>query len=84
MPTVDPAALKEGLTVFGVDGEEVGTIKALGAGAFLVDRPLARDVYVPLEFVEAVLQDTQRLILGEFVRLTIPASQVDDMGWRHP
>jgi len=64
--------LSIGMEVFGVDGERVGEIKEIRDADFLVDRPMARDVYVPFDAISA---------LGTGVRLTVTANEVGDRGW---
>ena len=53
--SVDPQYILVGMNVVGSDGEQVGTVKEVGATEILVDRPLARDVYVPLEAIQAIM-----------------------------
>ncbi len=65
-----------GMKVVGVNGDEVGEIKEIRQGDFLVDRPFARDVYVPLTAIHDVSADR--------VTLVVPADAIDNMDWENP
>jgi hypothetical protein len=65
-----------GMEVVGSDGKLVGRVKEAGTNTFLVDRPLARDVYVPYEACRSVEPGR--------VWLQYPATDVDQMGWGKP
>jgi hypothetical protein len=82
--SVDPRYILVGMDVVGRDGEGVGTVKEVRTSDILVDRPLARDVYVPLEAVQAIVDATASDSVDPRVVLTIRADSVDDMGWPHP
>ena len=82
--SVDPRFIQVGMGVVGTDGEVVGTVKEVRATDFLVDRPLARDVYVPIEFVQAIIDATASDPVDPHVVLTIRAASVDDTDWPHP
>ena len=69
-------SLREGMQVVGVDGQPVGRVKEVGRDEFVIDRPMARDVYAPMLYVQNTL--------NEQVVLSIPAGQVDHMHWRNP
>jgi hypothetical protein len=73
---VENAAVWVGIEVVGADGRCVGWVKATYDLAVLVDRPGARDVYVPWFGIDAVRDN--RLVLP------IPAGRVDDMDWPSP
>lgn len=66
--------LKERMTILGTDDANVGHIKEVRKNDFLVDRPMQRDLYIPMDAVQEVN--------GDQVKLNIPASKVDDMGWK--
>ena len=68
--------LIEDMEVVGADDQPVGRVKEVRDGDFLVDRPSARDVYVPLDAVTDVASNR--------VRLNVQAHEVDDMGWPKP
>ncbi len=67
--------LKRGMCVEGLHGNKIGEIKEIREGDFLVNRPVARDVYVPFSAVRQVAHDR--------VTLNVPADAVDNMDWRH-
>jgi hypothetical protein len=81
---VNPRHIQVGMGVVGSDGEEVGTVKEVRTTEILVDRPLARDVYVPLEAIQAIVDATPSDSVDPHVVLTIRADSVDDTGWPHP
>jgi uncharacterized protein (TIGR02271 family) len=68
--------LAQDMEVVGSDGESVGRVKEVREGDFLVDRPSARDVYVPMDAVTEVANDR--------VTLNVQGHEVDDMGWPRP
>jgi ferritin-like metal-binding protein YciE len=68
--------LQQGMEVVGQDTGNVGTVKEMRDGDFLIDRPMKRDVYVPYNAIQNI--DGGRAILN------IPAGQVDSMGWDKP
>jgi hypothetical protein len=70
------AQLRDGMHVVGLDGEQVGRVKEVRGEEFLIDRPMGRGVFVPTRFVQSTVNDQ--------VVLTVPAHQVDGMGWRSP
>ena len=75
-----------GMQVTSMDGESIGKVKEVGEGEFLVDRPLARDLWVPFSAVLAT-QDYTRNYRGPVqptaVVLEVSAAHVDRQGWRH-
>ena len=75
------------MPVVGKDGEPVGRVKEVRETDFLVDRPMAPDVYVPYGFVLAVENQAARMRggpeqLGQVI-LTVSAAHVDTQGWPH-
>jgi len=82
--SVDPEQIRPGMEVIGVDGELVGTVKAVRSADVLVDRPLARDVYVPIDAVQAIVGATATEAGLMRVILTVRADRVGDMGWPRP
>ena len=68
--------IRPDLYVFGSDGGSIGTVHEVRASDFLVNRPLARDVYVPFSAIRSVADG--------LVMLNIEAYQVDHMGWPNP
>lgn len=61
------------MAVVGSDRKPVGTVKEVRESDVLVDRTLARDLYIPFEAVQRV--DRKE------VMLSIPADQVSEMKW---
>jgi hypothetical protein len=84
--TFDASQIKVDMPVVGVDGTPVGRVKAVGDEDFLVDRPLARDVYVPFSYVLNATNEWEDVRGGPVqptaVVLTIASSEVDDQHWR--
>jgi len=82
--SVNPKHIQVGMRVRGIDGEDVGWVKEIRATDILVDLPLARDVYVPLEAIQAIVDASASSAYHPHVVLTIPKARVGDMGWPHP
>jgi hypothetical protein len=72
------------MDVVGIDGEAVGTVKEVRTTDILVDRPLARDVYVPIEAIQAIMDATASDAVQQRVILTVRADSVGDMDWPTP
>jgi hypothetical protein len=68
--------VRQGMRVVGSDNEDIGEVKEISGNEMLVDRPMARDVYVPLDAAENVT--------GQHIKLNIPADEVNNQGWRNP
>ena len=62
-----------GLEVTGSDHAAVGRVKEAREGDFHLDRPMARDLYVPYSAVQEVTANR--------VVLNVPADQIGSMGW---
>ena len=67
--------IRVGMEVIGRDGENVGEVKEVRVNDFLVDRSMARDVYIPLNACQ--------MTNGQ-IRLNIRADDVDDQDWEMP
>lgn len=67
--------IRPGMEVIGRDGETVGEVKHVRSNDFLVDRSMARDVYVPLNGCQ--LRNGQ-------IHLSVRADEVDIQGWEMP
>ena len=79
--------LEVGMPVLSVDGESIGTVKQLRDDAFLVNRPLARDLWVPFSYVLSAQErggafDAAPSRPAE-IRLTVSAAHIDSQGWEH-
>jgi len=81
-----PGQINVGMDVTSLDGERVGKVKEVRGEEFLVDRPLARDLWVPIGAVLAT-QDYSGNVRGPVqptsVVLNVSAAHVDAQGWRH-
>ncbi len=55
--------IRTGMHVVSLDGEPVGEVKELRDDAFLVDRPLKTDIFVPFSDVERVVSADQSVVL---------------------
>lgn len=79
VPTTQTAApfgrsqVHVGMDVVGANADPIGTIVEVRDRDFRVDRPQARDVYVPFDVILGVS--------NQHVALQIPADQVDNMDW---
>jgi hypothetical protein len=82
--SIDPRHIRVGMDVVGIDGEQVGIVKAVRSVDFLVDRPLERDVYVPLDAVQAIVDATASDSVDPRLILTIRADSVDSQHWLRP
>jgi acetyl esterase len=61
-----------GMEVFGADGDRAGAVKEIRDSDFLVDRPMARDVYVPFDAIASI---------GPDVRLNVTTHDVGERDW---
>lgn len=52
-----------GMHVIALDGEPVGEVKEIRDNAFLVNRPLKTDIFVPFTDVERVVDADQSVVL---------------------
>ncbi len=64
-----------GMYVRGSAGEEIGQIKAIHSGSFLVDRFDGGPVELPYERIHAIISDR--------IRLDVPAAELDDARTAH-
>ena len=70
------AGVRAGMIVVGSLGGTIGTVAEVRAEDFLVERTLARDVFVPFSAVSAVVED--------LIELDVGADEIDRMRWEHP
>jgi len=82
--SVDPKHIQVGMEVFGLDGELIGTVKSVTEAEIEVNRPWARDLMIPIEAVQAILDASASHSVHPHVVLTIRARSVDAQGWPHP
>jgi hypothetical protein len=81
----DTSRIEVGMDVVSVDGESVGKVKEIGASEFLLDRPLARDLWVPFSSVMAIEDYTSNFrgpVQPTSVVLAVTHAHVDKQGWR--
>jgi hypothetical protein len=71
--------LREGLTVYGSDGEKIGDIASTQSGYFIIEKGwlFPEDVYVPESTVATVDED-------EKVHLTLSKEEVEVQDWSAP
>ncbi len=67
--------IKPGMDVIDSQGGSIGTVKELRDNDFLLDRPLARDVYIPFSACN---------VSGGQVRLNLRAIDIDKQDWPLP
>src|SRR5262245_58557227 len=79
--------VRVGMDVNTVDGERLGRVKEIRGDEFLLDRPFARDLWVPLSSVMATEEYRTNYRGGspepEQVVLNVSAAHVERQGWRH-
>lgn len=75
-----------GMEVTSLDGERLGRVKQMGNNEFLLDRPMARDLWVPFSAVLAT-EEYSSASRGPArplkVVLEVNEAHVEDQGWRH-
>ena len=81
--SVDPKQLQVGMEVLGDDGELVGTVKSVSAADFVLNRPWARDLIVPLEAIRAIVDSSATHAVNAHVVLVMRAQSIDAQGWDH-
>jgi hypothetical protein len=79
--------IQVGMEVLSSDGQHIGKVKEVREADFLVDRPLARDVFVPYEFVMGTPHEVERMRGAPMgpteVVISVSAAHVDTQGWQH-
>jgi hypothetical protein len=79
--------IRLGLDVVSIDGEPIGTVKSVRAGEFPIDRPMARDLWVPFDSVVEAAEHGGAFRHGPTqaseVVLIVSADDIDHQGWRH-
>ena len=85
--TLGPEQIHVGMDVMSLDGEHIGTVKEIRDTEILIDRRLARDLWVPLTAVLATEEYGESFRRGaplpEQVVLNVSMAHVDRQGWRH-
>lgn len=67
--------IHEGMEVVDVHGEKAGNVKEVRGNDFLVDRPMARDLYIPFDAAK---------VEGGKARLRVSSDKIEDQGWPAP
>ena len=78
--------IEVGMPVRSMDGESIGKVKEVREAEFLMDRPLARDLWIPFEGVLATEDYTANYrgpVEPTAVVLNVTADHVDRQGWRY-
>ena len=70
---IDRSQIREGAEVVGSDGESLGQVKQVRDDDFLLDRPMKRDLFVPLSVV--ALAGVDRIVLE------LSADEVGERNW---
>lgn len=68
--------IQVGMPVVGSQGMIVGHVKEVRENDFLLNRPLARDLYVPFDACQGVHEGK--------VKLNVLAEEIDQQGWEKP
>jgi hypothetical protein len=80
--------IQVGMDVVSADGRPLGRVKEVREADFLLDRPMAHDLYVPFDKVLATPNRWEQYRGGPRqpteVVLAVAAFQVDDQGWARP
>ena len=86
--TFGPDQVRVGMDVMSINGHPVGKVKEVRAEDFLLDRPLARALYVPFSFVLATEDYGGSFRRGRTepteVVLSVSEEHLDNQGWHHP
>ena len=76
-----------GMDVLSIDGERIGKVKQVRQAEFLIDRPLARDLWVPFSSVLEAGEHGGAFRRGPTqpseVMLNVSAAHIDSQGWEH-
>jgi hypothetical protein len=79
--------IQPGMDVVSIDGERLGRVKQVRETDFLLDRPLARDLWVPFTSVVEAGEHGGAFRRGPTqpteVMLSVSAAHVDSQGWQH-
>ena len=82
-----PDRIVVGLAVFSVDGKRLGSVKEVRGDEFLIDRPMARDYWVPFSAVVRAGPTGGAFRRGPTmdseIVLSVSADDIYDQGWRH-
>jgi hypothetical protein len=80
-------AIDVGMEVVSIDGQALGRVKEVRGGDFLLERPMARDLYVPFDVVLATPHGYEKFRGGPTepteVVLSVSGAHIDQQGWPH-
>jgi len=86
--TLGPDQVQVGMDVMSIDGHPVGRGREGRSNDFLLDRPLARDLYLRFSFVLAAEDYGGTFRRGRTepteIVLSVSEEHVDNQGWQHP
>ena len=75
-----------GSAVVSIDGEDIGVVKQVQGDAFLIDRPMARDLWAPFSAVVRAGPHAGAFRRGPTmdtrIVLFVSADDINDQGWR--
>jgi hypothetical protein len=75
------------MDVLSVDGEALGKVKDVRAADFLLNRPMARDLYVPFSAILATPNRYEKYRGGPIqpteIVLNVTSAHVDSQNWEH-
>jgi hypothetical protein len=78
--------IRIGMEVTSLDGQPIGRVKEIREAEFHLDRPMARDLWVPFSAVLAT-EDYTTSVRGPVekasVVLEVSSAHIDRQGWRH-
>jgi hypothetical protein len=80
-----PQQVQVGMDVVTFDGQRVGRVKSIQAAEFLLDRPMAHDLWVPFSSVLAAEDYTSNFhgpVQLTAVVLSVSGAHIDRQGWR--
>jgi len=68
--------IRPGMQVVGSDMESVGQVRDVRQNDFLIDIPMRRDVYAPLDAIQSMD--------GDKIVLNVPANNINNTNWPNP
>jgi len=76
-----------GSAVVSIEGKDIGTVKQVHGEEFLIDRPMARDLWAPFSAVVRAGPGSGAFRRGPTmdtkIVLFVSADDINDQGWRH-
>lgn len=81
-----PAQARVGMDVTTIDGHRIGRIKEIRPDEFLVDRQMARDLWIPFSAVlaaEDFTSNSRGPVQPDELVLKVSRAHIDSQGWRH-